>query len=223
MNFSIYLVSPHIVIEAARHWLQQQNNKRDVFERVVFSSKANTVLVEKLMHQYFPLFPSATRDSGNHDSDIIENGCDDPLRNGSDTDTTQKRTDPIQNGIKSTEEGDTQDIKIVINGDKSSDPDNAGEDIDASTEELLKSLQAIQDDAMMTFEELVGQLADCKSVDHINTENLADSPLDMFSQSLPADAFFHVDESSSPSNEFNHTRSQSGDMVLNPLRTESEV
>jgi len=62
-------VSPQIVIEAARHWLQQDPT-RNSFHRVVFSSKANASLVDKIMRGTFPLFPSATSNRGSYCSSM---------------------------------------------------------------------------------------------------------------------------------------------------------
>lgn len=49
-----HAVSPHLILEAVRQWLQQGANG-STFERVVFSAKANISLIERHMDDYFPL------------------------------------------------------------------------------------------------------------------------------------------------------------------------
>lgn len=51
-------MSPHIIIEAVRLWLQEDQNSAS-FERIVFAARANVALIEKCMEQYFPLQPDA--------------------------------------------------------------------------------------------------------------------------------------------------------------------
>ena len=52
-----HTVSPHIIIETVRLWLQEDQNGGK-FERVVFLAKANVGLVEMFLKKFFPLQPS---------------------------------------------------------------------------------------------------------------------------------------------------------------------
>jgi len=54
-------VSPGLVVEAVRHWMQQDMSG-NTFQRVVFSSSANAALVESIMCSMFP--PSKVTDRG---------------------------------------------------------------------------------------------------------------------------------------------------------------
>lgn len=99
------------------------------------------------MHISFPLFPSATRDSDSSftDPQAIENGIE-LLQNGN------GEQEPAENQEIATEAHDSE-----LNG-MDEDKPIENDDIDVSTEDLLKSLQAIEDENMKTFEELVGKL-----------------------------------------------------------------
>lgn len=286
----------------------QQDMKQNVFDRVVFSSKANSSLVEKLMHDSFPLYLSATRDSGGSFTDAershedgagliqtepaeiesLPNRTESVLQ--SQTESLQSEPGPVlPNGVQEEtglqhnlpvhehrEAADDKHRETVHGGgtvgvaDISSEagcsnvgllhdppvheaandggvvsaPDINSEagcskvkDSEAtdnlSTEDLLESLEALQDENMKTFEELVEKLAEMApepspgqqlqlSVDSSAFKN-------MYSQSLPSHyrtgSGFLSEEgrSVSPSSRSYHNRSQSGDYILNPDRTESDV
>lgn len=210
----IISVSPHIVIDTVRNWLQQ-DVKQNLFDRVIFSSKANVSLVEKFMYASFPLFPSATRVSGG-------SFTQEPHKNG---------IESLQNGSVEPESGeqpivDEQDIVLDISESVSGlneQKENGAKD-DLSTEDLLESLQAIQDQNMQTFEELVQQLGETDPVS-IPHHLKVDTSANMYSQSLPrygsmlSGDGLH-ERSVSPSLT---SRSQSGDLILNPDRIESDV
>ena len=51
-----HTVSPHIVIETVRLWLQEGLNSHK-FERIVFCARANLPLLEEALDKYFPLLP----------------------------------------------------------------------------------------------------------------------------------------------------------------------
>lgn len=54
-------VSPQIVIESVRQWLGGNNSV--LFDKIVFSAKANINIIEKFLEDYFPLMQSTHRDS----------------------------------------------------------------------------------------------------------------------------------------------------------------
>lgn len=232
----------------------QQDVNRNVFDRVIFSSKANSSLVEKLMHESFPLYPTTTRDSGSSftvtqedGSELLQNGTESvqsqslnigagPTQNGSEsknasrsdlvlhngdaqqngTELGQEKTGSLQNG-----ESATQNFTF-----KSSKEDSElGGDL--STEDLLESLDVIQDENMRTFEELVAKLAAMAPEPTPDMLKLGAAHQDFFSQSLPSgyqgDFLSQSLGSDSPPNRISHNRSQSGDHILNPDRMESDV
>ena len=225
----LHIVSPHMIIEAVRHWLQQ-DIKRNIFDRVVFSSKANTSLVEKFMHASFPLYPSASRDSGASFGDPSQdqqnqNQNKEPLENGT---TVQ---DDVRTDTTEAEVVDVQDVEVKVGEDQKELETKAPDNM--STEDLLESLQAIQDENIKMFDELVEKLATDSTPDvkpSVSTLEVI-SPQPELSSSLPsyqASDFFRRREffesrSISPLSRTRHHRSQSGDHILNPDRTESDV
>lgn len=233
-NACIVTVSPHIIIDAVRNWLQQ-DIERIVFNRVVFSSKANSTLVEKFMHISFPLFPSATRDSDSSftDPQAIENGIE-LLQNGN------GEPEPAENQEIATEAHNSE-LKSSLNG-MDEDKPIENDDIDVSTEDLLKSLQAIEDENMKTFEELVGKLNELTPTTNLNPALLKKpymtSSQDFLSRSLPSHKLTdflhgHAELDERPATPtfaadlvtptFALRKSQSGDLILNPDRMESDV
>ena len=274
-----------MVIDTVRNWLQQ-DAKHDIFDRVVFSSKANVSLVEKFMHSSFPLFPSATRNSGasfteqpcaqqngiesmQNVIESLKNGNVEPeaSQNGSveskslqsvSVESESVRNNNVesenflrngnaksQNGNAESESADQQpvideqDIVLDITEPQDgSEKEAKVDDDDLSTEDLLESLQAIQDQNMKTFEELVQKLAETDPMP-VPQHLKVDMPPSMYSSSLPhgmAQGYEHHRYSSvlspadlghtrsvSPSFNSSKSRSQSGDLILNPDRTESEV
>lgn len=275
------LVSPHIVIEAVRQWLQQ-DIKRNIFDRVVFSSKANTALVENFMHTSFPLYPSASRNSFGSLNETLHEQSSDSLQQDQRQDdsaldhgesathgeadildhsqdkthpqhSTGKTSTPDQNKTGKQQDQSKNLTNILENGTANSSPDSAkpddvldvldvditvSEDEKAeqvmddglSTEDLLDSLQEIQDQNMKTFEELIGQLAIDSPPESSSRLNVSSPQLDL-STSLPSSHatdfrrrrdFFEA-RSVSPLTRSRHCRSQSSDHVLNPDRTESDV
>ena len=246
------------MIEAVRHWLQQ-DIKGNVFNRVVFSSKANSALVEKFMLTAFPLYPSASRDSGSSFSDVqnqgvveaatVELGSEDSQTsedvvtavqgNGKSANAAQNKVsksneeDSETSGVVQEEEpaktGEISDVQIKV-GDEEQEVEEDSNNL--STEDLLESLQVIQDENMRAFDEIAEQLA--KPVSDPKPSVLRQSltsPQPEISRSLPSNhasdflrnrEFFEA-RSASPSSRSCHSRSQSGDHILNPGRIESDV
>ncbi len=181
------------------------------------------------MHTSFPLYPSATRHS-------------DGSFNGTQPDQVDNETEPLESGTAEQDNGesesaqadgvlDVQDVYLKVSDDEkeveTTDADNM------STEDMLASLQEIQDENMITFEELVGKFAAESTPDtkpKISRLSVT-SPLPELSSSLPSNhasdflrrrEFFEA-RSVSPLSRSRHSRSQSGDHILNPDRTESDV
>lgn len=245
-------MSPHIVIDAVRNWLQQ-DIKRNIFDRVIFSSKANTSLVETFMNTSFPLYPSASRDSGSNFTEAhpSENGTK-PQQNGTEsqqnetelqqngTELQQVETESRQNGTEPQQnEGvgsepvleppvvDEDDIVLSLSENGLSERKERDDDEGISTEDLLASLQAIQDENMRTIQEIVG-LQETSPVAVPDSLVPPDETFDMYSRSLPPPGdhynfLFGGARSVSPSLKSSRSRSQSGEFVLNPERTESDV
>ncbi len=243
-------VSPQIIIDAVRNWLQQ-DIKRNIFDRVVFSSKANSSLVEELMHISFPLYPCDTVEANgtmqngteSHDAEALQapNGTD-TQQNITDTqhsitDTEQTGSESLQREIESPQDsllnenpGKFMSRSYVSEIPHSSTTLNSNEiehneDKEGciSTEDLLESLDALQDENMKTFEEIVGKLAESKPEPSPDWLKPHVSPChSIYSRSLPSGNGFSNQEarSISPSN---RVMSQSGDLILNPDRTESDV
>ena len=194
-NYCI-IVSPHIIIDAVRSWLQQDSKKYE-FVRVVFSSKANASLVEKQMHTSFSLFPSARQNDGSFIGSIENGEC--------------------QNGIEQAQI-ENGEVEMKENGY------DVDKDEVLSTEELLESLQAIQDETMRSLEELVGKISESDSPKHADQ--------DLLSQSLPGTQSLgnslrpaeQVARSVSPSFMFEQNLSRSEDKVHSTKkRIESDV
>ena len=54
-----HTVSPHVVVETVRLWLQEdQNNQK--FDRIVFCGEDNLPHLEATLQKYFPLLPFVT-------------------------------------------------------------------------------------------------------------------------------------------------------------------
>ena len=181
-----------------------------MFDRVVFSFKANSTLIEKLMHNSFPLLPFATQG----DMHTNKNGTE-PMQNG---------TEPTLDGTEPNQNEEQESTSCISDG---MDMDHEMDENQDSTEKLLESLQAIQEETMKTFEELVKITDRASEKDLESTKLRVTSPQSVLSRSLPGkhyldDNIFEVQwmaKSVSPS----HRRSQSEDMVLNPDRVESDV
>ena len=223
----VSLVSPHIVIDAVRNWLQL-DTRGNVFDRVVFSSKANSSQIEKIVQNSFPLYPSAGRDSGCSFTDL-ETGKDE---NGTEILQNGNEETPSTEQVISASQGQGSDVVKDIDvkdGDVVKDDGDVKDgDMNISTEDLLESLEAIQEENMKTFEDLVEKLAELpeQSTDMLN---VASSP-SVFSKSMPSEGFLHLHRSPSPSGRpitpsgrGSHSRSQSGNLILNPDRLESDV
>ena len=244
------VVSPHLIIDAVRNWMQQDMN-RNVFDRVIFSSKANSNLVVKLMHESFPLYPTTSRDSGSsftasqeHGSELVQNGTESVqcvvglVQNGNESMLHQSPQDTsrsgslqvaLRNGQQMTAEsghGSSQNGDFKLTNREDDDP---GAEAYLSTEDLLESLDAIQDENMKTFEELVGKLAAmAPEPDRMKLGVASFQNQDFFSRSLPShyqgsDILNQGVGSVSPSAMVGHNRSHSGDHILNPERMESDV
>lgn len=162
---------------------------------------------------------------------------------GTQQDQGENETKPLENGTAVHENGqlepvmsdevlDVQDVDIKVSDDEKDLEVKCPDDL--STEDLLDSLQAIQDENMKTFEELVGKLA-IESIPEtkpsISRLNVSSPQLELMSSSLPSShasdfmrhrEFFEA-RSASPLSRSRHSRSQSGDHILNPDRTESDV
>ena len=63
------------MIKAVRHWMQEDMS-RNTFQRVIFSSSANSILVESIMCATFPISTGDSRDilSQTREADVVENG-----------------------------------------------------------------------------------------------------------------------------------------------------
>ena len=223
-------------MDAVRHWLQR-DIKRKIFDRVIFSSKANSSLVEGLMHTSFPLYPLATRDSGSSFTDVQRNGDENesmkngtetkPLQNGTEfehkTDVLPNRTELLEQNAGPLEEDRQNENGIDTVEDKD---ESSRRQEELSTEDLLESLQALQDENMKTVQELMGQLGEMTP--EPSPDRLKIDSSDFFSRSLPShyqdgDFLFQGARSVSPSSKLSHRRCKSGDLILNPDRTESDV
>ena len=88
------IVSPHLIVEAARQWLHEGTNGSK-FQHIVFSAKANRSLIEKHMDDYFPLQPFATHDRT--ESEVSEL---DRAKEGMETEASEsdKMKDGMENG-----------------------------------------------------------------------------------------------------------------------------
>ena len=99
-------VSPHLIVEAARQWLNEATNGSKL-ERVVFSAKANCSLVEKHMDDYFPLQPFASHgrtESEASESDKTKEGMEagelEPYNQEGGMENEVVELDQLQNGIQ---------------------------------------------------------------------------------------------------------------------------
>ena len=166
------------------------------------------------MHTSFPLYPTAMRDSGGSFTDTQKTENLSEVQNGTDSQSA------LQNGM----DHDTSDV--LENGlDRENDSDKS-----QSTEDLLKSLDAIQNESMKTFEELIGKLAEITPEQspnrlHVDTQDILSRslPSHYFGSNQGAGLLHQGGRSVSPSYIIGHSRSPSGDLVLNPSRTESDV
>lgn len=217
------LVSPQLVIESVRNWMQQDMS-RSTFQRVIFSSKANCSLVEHIMRTTFPLYPTAaSRDSGSSYADVqnSENGVE-SLQNG--MESLQNGTGSLQNGVGSLENG-IDLLQVGEDGEATLDSQAGTEnDDESSTTKHMK------------FEELMVKLLHSNleetQSDLSRSSQSMPSPPCITSKSLPAshfgDSLEFVDQgphsiSPTPLRYSSRSRSQSGDLILNPDRIESEV
>ena len=94
------LVSPQPVIESVRYWMQHDISKHAI-QRVIFSSKTNSPLMERIMRSSFPLFPLAScRASCSSYSDIQNSdSLVGPLRSGNEIHHIQNGTESFDNEI----------------------------------------------------------------------------------------------------------------------------
>jgi hypothetical protein len=220
-----------MVIDAVRNWMQQDMN-RNVFDRVVFSSKANSSLVEKLMHNSFPLYLTTNRDSGGSFTAAQEEGGREVMQNGIEPQSLHNGSEPAhtgtgvvpcaqQNGTEMTQEKiEPRHNGCTANGNVE-EKDRVSEEV-LSTEDLLESLDAIQDENMKTFEDLMKKLEGISpEPDRLKLDTPLPENQDIFSKSLPSHDFGLC--CGPPSGRASHNRSHSGDHILNPERVESDV
>ena len=59
-------VSPHVVLETVRLWLQEGTNSAR-FERVIFAARTSVSHIDKFLDHYFPLRPSFSKPEGEGD------------------------------------------------------------------------------------------------------------------------------------------------------------
>ena len=234
-NYSKYraimiIVSPHLVIEAVRNWMQQDVS-RNTIQRVVFSSKANCTLVEQIMRNSFPLYPKAScRDSGISYTDVQSNESGTESQN--EVEHIPNGTEPFQNGFVSVKKrieslqgrvGESNEIHRCSQADRGrlKKDDNSG----LFTNEHRNS--KFVEYARKTLDPNLGESLSYVSRFHQSIPSLPlDPPMTLAVSHVYKSLEFlneRGDPIFSPKLRLSISSTASGDLVLNPDRTESEV